>query len=335
MVNVKAETTMKLRTKRVVLSVAVALTVPVAVVNAATTEGSGGPRTNLTILVPGSAGGGYDSLGRETQQALRANAISGNVQVVNVPGASGTVGLSTLVEMDDRDDAILVLGSAMVGGIEVTGSATDFDDVTPIASVTTDYPIMVLPEDSPYDDVGAFLDGWAVDPAHHPIGGGALGTVDHLLVIAMAESVGIDPADINYIAYSGGGEVIGAMLSGTVSAGVSGYGEMSDQIVTDRITGIGIAAPEPVEGIDLPTFAEQGVDVVVTNWRGFVAPPNITAAQLEDYEAIFAELLETDEWKDALERQQWTELNLTGDDYTTFIDEEVDKTRTLLEGVTE
>ena len=326
---------MKLRTKRIVLAVAVALTVPIAVVNAATTEGTGGPRTNLTILVPGSAGGGYDSLARETQQALRVNAISGNVQVVNVPGASGTVGLATLVEMDDRDDAILVLGSAMVGGIEVTGSTNDFSDVTPIVSVTTDYPVMVLPEDSPYNDVNEFLEGWAADPAHHPIGGGALGTVDHLLVIAMAESVGIDPADINYIAYSGGGEVIGAMLSDTVAAGVSGYSELSDQIVTERVTGIGIAAPETVEGIDLPTFVEQGVDVVVTNWRGFVAPPNITDEQLADYQSMFAELLETDDWKDALDRQQWTELILTGDDYTTFIDDEVEKTHTLLEGATQ
>jgi putative tricarboxylic transport membrane protein len=243
---------MKLRTKRITLAILVAITVPIAVVNAATTEGTGGPRTNLTILVPGSAGGGYDSLARETQQALRTNAISGNVQVVNVPGASGTVGLSTLVEMDDRDDAILVLGSAMVGGIEVTGSATNFSNVTPIVSVTTDYPIMVLPEDSPYDDAEAFLEGWAADPAHHPIGGGALGTVDHLLVIALAQSVGIDPADINYIAYSGGGEVIGAMLSDTVAAGVSGYSELSDQIVTDRITGIGVAARSPLRGSTCP-----------------------------------------------------------------------------------
>jgi putative tricarboxylic transport membrane protein len=323
---------MKLRTRRIAIAVALALTVPVAVVNAALAEGTGGPRTNLTILVPGSAGGGYDSLARETQQALRANAISGNVQVVNLPGASGTVGLKTLVEMDDRDDAILVLGSAMVGGIEITGSETNFSDVTPIVSVTTDYPVIVLPADSPYDDAQAFLEGWAADPAHHPIGGGALGTVDHLLIIALAESVGIAPSDINYIAYSGGGEVLGAMLSGTVAAGVSGFSEISDQIETDRVRGIGIAAPEPVDGIDIPTFVEQDIDVVVTNWRGFVAPPNITDEQLADYEAIFDELLATEDWADALDRQQWAELVQNGDELSQFIDTEVETTRSLLEG---
>lgn len=323
---------MKLRTKRITLAVALAVTVPIAVVNAALAEGTGGPRTNLTILVPGSAGGGYDSLARETQQALRANSISGNVQVVNLPGASGTVGLKTLVEMDDRDDAILVLGSAMVGGIEITGSDTNFADVTPIVSVTTDYPVIVLPADSPYDDAQAFLEGWAADPEHHPIGGGALGTVDHLLIIALAESVGIDPADINYIAYSGGGEVLGAMLSGTVAAGVSGYSEISDQIETERVRGIGIAAPEPVDGIDIPTFVDQDIDVVVTNWRGFVAPPNITGEQLADYESMFEELLATDDWADALDRQQWAELVQTGDELSEFIDSEVETTRSLLEG---
>jgi putative tricarboxylic transport membrane protein len=323
---------MKLRTKRITLAVALALTVPIAVVNAALAEGTGGPRTNLTILVPGSAGGGYDSLARETQQALRANSISGNVQVVNLPGASGTVGLKTLVEMDDRDDVLLVLGSAMVGGIEITGSETNFSDVTPVVSVTTDYPVIVLPADSPYDDAQSFLEGWAADPAHHPIGGGALGTVDHLLIIALAESVGIDPADINYIAYSGGGEVLGAMLSGTVSAGVSGYSEISDQILTERVRGMGIAAPEPVDGIDIPTFIEQDVDVVITNWRGFVAPPGITDDQLADYEAMFEELLATEDWQDALERQQWAELVQTGTELSQFIDDEVETTRSLLEG---
>jgi putative tricarboxylic transport membrane protein len=323
---------MKLRTKRIALAVALALTVPLAVVNAALAEGTGGPRTNLTILVPGSAGGGYDSLARETQQALRANSISGNVQVVNLPGASGTVGLKTLVEMDDRDDVLLVLGSAMVGGIEITGSETNFSDVTPIVSVTTDYPVIVLPADSPYKNAQEFLEGWAADPAHHPIGGGALGTVDHLLIIALAESVGIDPADINYIAYSGGGEVLGAMLSGTVSAGVSGYSEISDQILTERVRGMGIAAPEPVDGIDIDTFVDQDIDVVVTNWRGFVAPPGITDDQLADYEAMFEELLATDDWADALERQQWAELVQNGDELSQFIDNEVETTRSLLEG---
>ncbi|MEU0239052.1 tripartite tricarboxylate transporter substrate-binding protein [Nocardiopsis sp. NPDC006198] len=325
---------MKLRIQSVALAVALAVTVPVALVDAATTQGSGGPRSSLTLIVPGSAGGGYDLLAREAQQTLRSNGISGNVQVLNIPGASGTVGLQTLVEMEDRDDVLLVVGSAMVGGVEVADSTATLDDVTPISAVTTDYPVIVTPGDSPYDPTGAaeFLRAWKEDPRGHPIAGGALGNTDHLAILALAQEVGIPANDVNYLAYSGGGEVLGALLSGTAAAGVSGYAELSDQIRAGTMNGIGITAPEAVAGIDLSTFREQGIETVTSNWRGFVAPPGISADQAAELEQVVADLVRTEEWRSALERNQWQETVLTGQDYTDFIDEEVETTRRLLSG---
>ncbi|WP_174546649.1 Bug family tripartite tricarboxylate transporter substrate binding protein [Nocardiopsis dassonvillei] len=325
---------MKLTMRSAVLAVALAVTVPVAFADAATTQGEGGPRSSLTILVPGAAGGGYDLLARETQQALRANGISGNVQVLNIPGASGTVGLQTLVEMDDRDDVLLVVGSAMVGGVEVTDSPVTLDDVTPVSTVTTDYPVIVTPASSPYDPAEAseLLQAWKDDPQGHPIAGGALGNTDHLAILALADAAGIPTDEVNYIAYSGGGEVLGALLSGTAAAGVSGYAELSDQIRAGNMNGIGTTAPERVEGIDLPTFREQGIDTVTSNWRGFVAPPGISGDQAAELEQIVAELLRTDEWRNAVERNQWQQTVLTGQDYTDFIEDEVATTRELLSG---
>lgn len=324
---------MKLKTKGIALIAAVLVTVPIALFDAGQGGGTGGPTSSLSILVPGSAGGGYDSLARESQQSLRANGISGNVQVINIPGASGTVGLQTLIEMNDRDDTMLVVGSAMVGGVEITGSDVGLDDVTPIMAVTTDYPVIVLPESSPYADATEFLAAWKADPEGHPIGGGALGNADHLAVIALAEASGIAAEDVNYIAYSGGGEVLGSLLSGTVAAGVSGYSEISDQIETNRVRGIGITAPERIDGIDLPTFAEAGVDVVMPNWRGFVAPPNITDEERDALVTIVEEMLLTDEWKEAVVRNDWEERVLVGDEFVAFIEDQVDITQQLLEGV--
>ncbi|KSU51738.1 Bug family tripartite tricarboxylate transporter substrate binding protein [Microbacterium enclense] len=313
-----------------ILAVITAGTVSVAVVDAADGSSTGGPRSNLTIVVPGSAGGGYDSLAREAQRALRANGLSGNVQVVNVPGASGTVGLQTVAELNGADDTILVVGSAMVGGVEITQSTTTLDDVTPITSATTDYPVIVLPANSPYADAEAFVEAWKADPAGHPIGGGALGNADHLAVIALAQAVGISPSDVNYIAYSGGGEVLASILSNTVAAGVSGYGEISDQIAGGTVRGIGITSNEPVEGIDMPTFAEQGIDVVMPNWRGFVAPPGLSDDQREEIAAILAEMFTTPEWADAVDRNEWEEFIITEPELDLFIDEQIASTATLL-----
>ncbi|MCP3426367.1 tripartite tricarboxylate transporter substrate-binding protein [Rothia sp. AR01] len=322
---------MKLKVSAAVLAALTLATVPIAVVDATDSTGAGGPRSSLTLIVPGSAGGGYDALARESQQALRANGISGNVQVVNVPGASGTVGMQTLTEMAGQDDTLLVLGSAMVGGIEITQSSLSFDDVTPITSSTTDYSVIVLPDDSPYETTEEFIEAWKQDPEGHPIAGGALGNSDHIAVISLARAVGIDPADVNYIAYSGGGEVLASLLSGTAAAGVSGFGEMSDQIDAQTVRGIGVTAPERVNGIDMPTFNEQGIDVVVPNWRGFVAPPGISAEQQDEIGEILSEMMGTEEWNQAVERNQWEEFIMTGTELDDFIDAEVSNTKSLLE----
>lgn len=314
----------------IALASAALITVPIAVADAFDATGTGGPNSSLTIIVPGSAGGGYDSLAREAQQALRANGISGNVQVVNVPGASGTVGLQSLVEMSGNDDTVLVVGSAMVGGIEVTESEYTFEDVTSITSATTDYPVLVLPQSSPYASTEEFIEAWRQDPEGHAIGGGALGNSDHLSVLAVAKAVGIDPADVNYIAYSGGGEVLGSLLSGTVAAGVSGYGEISDQLDAGTVRGIGITSNERIEGIDMPTFVEQGIEVVTPNWRGFVAPPGLTPEEKAEFEEVFEELFNTTEWADSLTRNQWEKQVLTGGELEEFTAEQVQNTQELL-----
>lgn len=322
---------MKLSISAAVLAALALVTVPVAMVDASDSSGAGGPSSSLTMIVPASAGGGYDSLARESQQALRANGISGNVQVVNIPGASGTIGLQTIVDMAGQDDTVLVVGSAMIGGIEITQSDLAMDDVTPITSATTDYSIIVLPEDSPYATTEEFVEAWKADPEGHPIAGGALGNSDHLAVIALAQEVGIQPADVNYIAYSGGGEVLASLLSGTSAAGVSGFGEMVDQIDAGTVRGIGITSEERVAGIDLPTFTEQGIDVVVPNWRGFVAPPGLTDEERAAFDVVFEEMFTTEEWQQAVERNQWEELQLEGPDLEDFLDEQTASTQQLLE----
>lgn len=312
------------------LSIVTAATVSIAVADAADGTSTGGPTSNLIIVVPGSAGGGYDSLAREAQRALRANGITGNVQVVNIPGASGTVGLQTVAELAGQDDTILVYGSAMVGGVAITQSATTLGDVTPLTSATTDYPVIVLPQASPYADAAEFIEAWRADPAGHPIGGGALGNSDHLAVIALAQAAGIDPADVNYIAYSGGGEVLGSLLSGTVAAGVSGFGEISDQIDGGTVRGIGITSAEPIAGIDMPTFTEQGIDIEMPNWRGFAAPPGLSDNQREEITYVLNELFTTPEWAAAVERNQWEEFMISGTELDDFIAEQVERTTALL-----
>ncbi|MFS0866405.1 Bug family tripartite tricarboxylate transporter substrate binding protein [Microbacterium sp. 179-B 1A2 NHS] len=308
--------------RRTALAVVVAVTAAFAFANAISTSSQATVRSSLTLLAPAAPGGGWDGFARTTQQSLRTDGVVANVQVVNVPGAAGTIGLSQFVQMDGRNDILMATGGVMVGGISVSKPAESFEDVTLIARVADDYTALVVPASSDIETLDDFIEVWQADPTGTSFAGGSLGSIDHLVTGLLAREVGIDPADANYIAYSGGGDALSAMLSGTTTAGISGYNEVSGQIEAGQLRLLAISAPEPVAGIDTTTFRDAGYDVAMTNWRGYVAPPGITDAERDELLAILTEMRESATWRDALERNSWTDSWLTGAEFDDFVRDE-------------
>ncbi|MFG6445901.1 Bug family tripartite tricarboxylate transporter substrate binding protein [Microbacterium sp. P06] len=308
-----------------------ALFVAAAVHASATGGGAVSPRTKITLVAPAAPGGGWDAFAREGQQVMRAEGIAGGVQVVNVPGASGTIGLGQVAEMGDRHDLIMVTGGVMVGGIIINNSQVTLEDVVPIARLADDFNVLVVPADSPFQTLDDFAQALAADPGGTAIAGGSLGGIDHLLAGLLAQAVGADPASVNYLAYPGGGEVVTSVLSHTAAAGLSGYNEFRDQIESGSMRALGTSAPEPVEGIDLPTFREEGLDVTMSNWRGFIAPPGIDDATREELIAMATELRDTDAWAEVLDRNGWVDSFMTGDEFGAFIAEETLRTEQIVE----
>jgi putative tricarboxylic transport membrane protein len=292
-----------------------AVLVTVAVIDAASSGGGNNARNQLTFIAPAGAGGGWDGAAREAQQAMRAQGIVNNTQVVNIPGAGGTIGLSQLAGMEGESSTLMMMGITMLGAIKVNGSETDLGDVTPIARLTDDYDVVVVPADSQIQDLEDLMAAWKQDPSTFAFGGGSLGSVDQMIITQMAQANGIAPAEVNYIAYSGGGELATSLMSGTIKASVSGYQDFADQIEAGRLRALAVSAPEPVESIPFPTLKELGYDVDLTNWRGIVAPPGITAEEEAELETIVTEFVATPEWRDALERNQWTDTFMVGAEF--------------------
>jgi putative tricarboxylic transport membrane protein len=301
----------------------VAVVATLAFANAASSGGVATARTKLTLIAPAAPGGGWDGFAREGQQSLRAQGIVNNPQVINIPGAGGTIGLSQFVQEPGREDALLVTGGVMVGAIELADNPESFDDVVPIARMADDYAAMVVTADSPFQTLDDFLTAWKQDPGGNSIGGGSLGSIDHLLSGLVAKEVGIEPAAVNYVAYSGGGEALNSLLSHTTAAGVSGYNEVKDQIEAGTLRALAISSAERLDGVDVPTFAEQGVNVSMSNWRGVVAAPGITEEAKGQLIEIVTEWHATPEWRNALERNNWTDTFSTGQEFEQFIDREV------------
>ena len=302
-----------------------------AAVNSSLSGGSDGPRSKLTLIAPAAPGGGWDGFAREAQQGMRASGIVGTVQVVNIPGASGTIGLGQLVGMEGREDLLMVTGGVMVGGIIINDSSVTLERTVPIARMADDYNVLVVPADSPYLTLDDFMAALAENPGGTAIAGGSLGGIDHLLAGMLASEAGISPSEINYLAYPGGGEVVTSMLSHTAKAGLSGYNEFRDQIESGNLRALGISAPEPVAAIDVPTFTEQGVDVSMSNWRGYVAPPGISDEVRAELIDIITELRDSEEWQETMQRNNWVDTFMTGDEFGAFIDTEMSRTATVVE----
>ena len=295
----------------------------------------------LEIMAPAAPGGGWDTTAREIQRVLQEEGIAPNVEVYNVEGAGGTVGIAQFAN-DERgnDHQLMMMGLVMVGAIATNASEVTLDDVSPIARLTTEFEVIVVPADSEFQTLDDLLAAFQADPTAVSWGGGSAGGTDHILVGLIAQAQGIDPTQINYVPFSGGGEALAAILGGQVTAGVSGVGEWLAQIESGELRALavsGAAASEAtpvaegsVEGAIAPTLQEQGVDVELANWRGLVAPPEISPEGRDCLVALVDQMRASAGWQATLESYGWQDYPLSGDEFAAFLVEERDRVTAIL-----
>ncbi|MCX2731462.1 tripartite tricarboxylate transporter substrate-binding protein [Saccharopolyspora sp. NFXS83] len=265
-----------------------------------------GLRDKLKIVAPAAPGGGWDTTARELQHAAQENGLTGSSEVLNVEGAGGTIGLARTVNQPGDPNTLLLTGTTMLGAVEINGSPNQVTDTTPIAKITQDYDAIVVPATSPLRTTGDLMQRWATDPGGVVVGGGSIGSLDHLLAGSAASAAGVGPAGLNYIAYSGGGEMVAALLGGHLDVGVANTNEISDQVTAGELRVLGVSSPQrTVDLPDAPTLRESGYDIVMSNWRGLAAAPGITPEQADDMRGFVRRLVATPQWREALLRNNW------------------------------
>ena len=285
----------------------------------------------LRIIAPAAPGGGWDQTARVMQQALQQAGIARTAPVENVPGAAGTIGLARFIGAErGNGDALLVSGLIMLGGIVTNRSPVTLGDATPLARLTGEYEVIVVPAASPYRSLRELLAAFTARPESISWGGGSAGGSDQILAGLIAEAVGVSPSRVNYIAFSGGGESLSAIVGGQVTAGVNGLAELAAQIEAGAVRALAISSAERLPGLEVPTLREQGVDVEFENWRSLLAPPGISRPDRARLERAIEAMVHSAPWREALDRYRWIDRYLAGDGFARYVEAEETRVRGIL-----
>jgi putative tricarboxylic transport membrane protein len=286
---------------------------------------------SIKMLVPANPGGGWDQTGRGLAQALQQGDIVKKVQVDNKGGAAGTIGLAQFVNSAKGDpSAVLIGGSVMVGGIALNKSPVNLSQVTPIARLTGEYDVLVVPASSPIKSLKDLISQFKSNPGGVSWGGGSAGGTDHIIVAMIAQASGVDVSKIHYIPFAGGGEAQAAILGGHVTVGLSGWNEFAGQIQSGKMRPLAVTSGKRLPGIDVPTLKEQGVDVELSNWRAIFAAPGINDAQKRELMMTIDKAVRTKTWQDLLAKNGWSDAYLVGDAFQQYLENEIKQTEKII-----
>ena len=295
------------------------------------TRGEDSGLHRLRMMVPNSPGGGYDLTARTAVKVMEDEKITGRVEVFNVIGAGGTVAMARLINERGNGDLMMMMGLGVVGATFTNGSKARASNATALAKMVEEQEGILVPASSPFKTVADFIAAWKADPAKITVGGGSNpGGPDHLFPMETAKAAGVDPTKVNYVSYDGGGDLLTALLGNKIAAGTSGLGEYVDQIESGQVRVLAVSGDERVEGVDAPTLKEAGIDLTFTNWRGVLAPPDISDEDRDAMIKVLEEMHATDAWKEALVKNGWTDAFMTGQPFEDFLDEQDRRVETTL-----
>lgn len=277
---------------------------------------------SIELIAPAGPGGGYDQLARAVQATAEKAGIASDVQVVNVPGAGGTIGLAQFVNAQGQGNKLIVAGLGMVGAIRINKSPVTLDQTTPLARMTGEYQPLVVAADSPIKTLDDLAAKFRADPGSVTWGGFALGSPDHLISAMTVKAMGGDVSQMNYIVAGAGGEMLAQVLGGHITVATGGLNEFAGLIQTGQLRALAISAPERLPGVDIPTFKEQGYDVELVNWRGLLARKSVTPEELAALDAGMSELVRSDAWKALLQERGWVDMNMSSAEFAAFLETE-------------
>ena len=286
---------------------------------------------DLSMLIPNAPGGGYDQTGRAAVATMEdIDATGGSFDVTNIMGAGGSVAMTELMNQAGDESIMMTVGLGVVGSLYSFGNDYRLQDATPLAQLIEEYEGILVPASSPFKTVADLLKAWKDDPRSVVVGGGSSpGGPDHLFPMQLAGAVGIEPKQVRYIAYDGGGPLTTALLGEKIQVGFSGLSEFEGSIESGELRVLAVSGDERLTSDllkEVPTLTESDIDLVFVNWRGVLAPPDIPEKRRDELISYLTTMHDSPEWQQVLKKNGWIDTYRTGkefDDFLTAQDERV------------
>jgi putative tricarboxylic transport membrane protein len=290
------------------------------------------PLKNLDWTIPANPGG-YSLTADAISDSLKAEGLLTATTSVFKPGAGGAVGLGAFQEIKGKPEAAMVTGIAMTGGLYSNKSKLNLLDSTPIAKILREYDGVVVPASSKYRTLKQLLDDLVAKPNSVAIAGGSKGGIDHQVIGLLAQKASIDPTKLNYVVFSGGPEVITSLLSNSTQVGVSGALDFAPYVASGKLRYLGVSSAKPLAGIKAKTFVSQGYDLVYGNWRGIMAPADLSAADRLNFVKVIDIMHASPAWAAQLTKNKWDNEFVAGNAFKAFLEKHIPEINTVMKGL--
>lgn len=278
------------------------------------------PEGTIQHLVPVAPGGGTDMTHRGLAEIV-SNQTGREVIVNNVEGAGGTVGF-TQASNNAPDGLHLNSYTSEIFTLPILQESVGFepDDFVPLVLISEEPASLVVGANTPYETIDEFLEAAAEEPSSINVGNSGVGNIWHLSARALEEEAGVE---FNHVSYNGAAETVQAALGGHIDAFVASVPEVASQVEAGELRVLGVMGEEPVEPLlDVPTFQEAGIDVLMGTWRGLGVPAGTDEGVIRELESIYSEAIQSDEFSEFMNDQQMNIRFMGHDEFAEFSTEE-------------
>ena len=292
------------------------------------------PQRNVELIVSTAPGGSNYKTARLLERIIVDNKLLGTtLAVVNKPGAGGAV-TNAYVSQYPGNPHYLFIGTPNLISQHILGvSVASYKDFTPVVSLFNDYVVLAVNANSPIRTGKDLIERFRTKPESLTIGfASALGNHHHIAAGLLTKAVGGNVRGLKMVVFKGSADAIVALLGSHIDVVSTGAVNAIAHVAAGKMRVVGVAAPQRLGGTlaNVPTWKEQGFDVVYGSWRALIGPRGLSAAHLAYWENLLRKVTESAEWKADLDSNYWSSYFLAGAHFTKSLDKEYAETRALM-----